>query len=292
MIRSRRIQVLMTLGLLLGFLSGCSLLDRFKKTEDVLLGQYVRLPDQEVEDGVQFKWTFADLPDSSQLKGFLPSDSSLVAGFKPDVVGDYVVEFTRIEGEKTKTKSYKYDVTLPEDGTPLEEAPPDFLADYLAAAADSTPAETTSAIAGTTPTGEDRTYLTKLVNPNAAVVEKPKTSKPRATRKKRPRQKARTHMTPREPNRADLIPMAAKTYTIQVSAWPSLDAAQGASVELLEKYGIDNYIQRAFFKDKDEVYYRIRVGNFKSYQDAESYAAGIRERTQLLAWVDFVRQEM
>jgi len=47
-----------------------------------------------------------------------------------------------------------------------------------------------------------------------------------------------------------------------------------------------------FFKDKDEIYYRLRVGNFQESKDAEAYAKEIQGMTSLPVWVDFVRQEM
>ena len=93
-------------------------------------------------------------------------------------------------------------------------------------------------------------------------------------------------------SRGNLIPRATKTYTIQVSSWPSLEEAQGASQELLDKYGIDSYIQRAFFKDKDEIYYRLRIGSFKEQSAAAAYAKEIQSMTSLPVWVDFIRQEM
>ena len=95
-----------------------------------------------------------------------------------------------------------------------------------------------------------------------------------------------------ETSRGNLIPLAAKTYTIQISSWPSLDEAQNASQQLLDNYGIESYIQRAFFKDRDEIFYRLRVGNFPDQSTAATYAKHVQEQTNLPVWVDFVRKEM
>lgn len=130
--------------------------------------------------------------------------------------------------------------------------------------------------------GVQRRYLSKLKSP--ADISKPT---------KKVAKKAKTKSSkPAELSRGNLIPMAARTWTIQVSAWPSLEEAQSASRDLREKYGIESYIQRAFFKDKDEIYYRLRVGNFQHSKDADAYAKEIQDMTSLPVWVDFVRQEM
>jgi len=286
MTRKGRINVLLVLVVLVGLLSSCSLLDRFSKSEEVLLGQYVTLPQQSLEDSVKVRWSIANYPDSSKLTGVMPTDSSDLASFRPDVPGEYEIQLQIIDGDDVETETFKYEVLMPEEGTPLDEAPPPFLKEYLASQPDSTTPGSTS-IASVTPTGESRAYLDKLVNPNAP---KPtKASKPTTAPRKKTVQRAPLKA---DPNRAEIIPRSGSTYTIQVAAWPSLEGAQQASMELYEQYGVDNYIQRAFFKDKDEVYYRVRVGNFTSFQAAKTYAENIQKLTKYPAWVDFVRQEM
>ena len=288
MTRKTRIGSLFAVLLLLSLLAGCSLLDRWFGSEEAFLGQYITLPEETLPVDNGITWTFTQLPDTSEIRGFMPSDTANLVSFRPDVPGTYEVTVTWIEDDKEKEETYSYEVLVAEDGVTLEEEAPEHLQAYLATQGDTAKPETTETLSRTA-TGETREYMTKLVNPNQKQ-EKPKVRKTAAPRKKPTVRKPA--VKPAQPNRAELIPKADKTYTIQVSAWPSLEAAQTASFDLLENYGIDNYIQRAFFKDKDEVYYRIRVGNFTSYDEASQYAANIKNLTNLPAWVDFVRQEM
>lgn len=287
MTRNTRILAALLAVLLVISLNSCSLWNRFfgPKAEETQLGTYVTLPEQILSDGDEVTWSFAELPETSTLQGFMPSDTSALISFKPDVQGLYTIQLSRLVDGESEEETFSFEVIMPEDGEPLNEAPPTHVAAYLAAQADT--AKPDEELASTIPgTGEKREYLTKLVTPG-----KSKASKPKTTRSTRGTSRKKAAVKPR-PNRADLIPQATKTYTIQVSAWPKLSDAQLASDQLLEQYGIDNYIQRAFFKDKDEVYYRIRVGNFPSYAEADVYAKEIRNQTNLPAWVDFVRQEM
>jgi len=248
--------------------------------EEVNLGEYISIQVEEPVEGQSVRWIFAQLPDSSELLGFLPSDTLDLVSFKPDYIGQYdvVLEVT-IDGETDQT-SYFYDVIMSEDNTIVEAEVPEHLVGILQTE-DTTVADTP--VVSLTDDGEQRRYLSKMKVPGEV-------SKPR---KRTPRKKvSNTTSKPATTSRGNLIPLAARTYTIQVSSWPSLDEAQIASRELQEKYGVDSYIQRAFFKDKDEIYYRLRVGNFQESKDAETYAKEIREMTQIDVWVDFVRQEM
>ncbi|MCF6238969.1 MAG: SPOR domain-containing protein, partial [Candidatus Marinimicrobia bacterium] len=146
-----------------------------------------------------------------------------------------------------------------------------------------TTATDTPTVGSMTDTGDQRRYLSKVNTPGRLKAPVSRRSTARSSTRK---------VTASKPNRGNLIPRAAKTFTIQVSSWSSLDEAREASQELQDMYGIESYIQRAFFKDKDEIYYRLRIGNFNDPAAAQSYAKEIQAMTSLPVWVDFVRQEM
>ena len=78
-------------------------------------------------------------------------------------------------------------------------------------------------------------------------------------------------------------------YTIQVSSWKTARQAQKILQEMTAK-GYDSYIQRVWFDDRNEVWWRVRVGDFASVTDArklrDEIAACYPE-----AWVDNVRKE-
>jgi cell division septation protein DedD len=247
--------------------------------DEVNLGEYITLQVDEPVEGQKINWIFAQLPDSSQLLGFLPSDTLDLVSFKPDFAGEYdvVLEVTA-DGETEQTK-YFYEAVMSEDNTLVEGDIPDHVIE-ASKNNDTTVADTPSV--SLTDEGVQRRYLSKMKSPG----------EPKKPRKSIAKRKKAAKSKPAVTSRGNLIPLASRTYTIQVSSWPSLDEAQSASHDLQQKYGIDSYIQRAFFKDKDEIYYRLRVGNFQESKDAEAYAKEIQGMTSLPVWVDFVRQEM
>lgn len=267
--------------IVLSILVNCDMWNSRFGREEVKLGEYVTLQVEEPVEGQSVNWIFAQLPDSSKILGFLPADTLDVVSFHPDVAGNYDVVLEVTENGETETTNFYYEAVMSEDGSLVDGEVPDFLIESTANMEDTTISSLATSMA-IPDDGEQRNYLAKVKVPG-------ETTKPRkkAVRKKSPR-KSKPVVT----SRGNLIPLASRTYTIQVSSWPSLDEAQAASRELQDNYGISSYIQRAFFKDKDEIYYRLRVGNFKESKAAEAYAKEIQETTNLPVWVDFVRQEM
>jgi cell division protein FtsN len=76
-------------------------------------------------------------------------------------------------------------------------------------------------------------------------------------------------------------------YTIQVAAWPSLEQARIDQLELIEE-GVDAYIQRNYRKEKDEVWYRVRIGNFSDKIKAQKMQEQIESITGVLSWLDVI----
>ena len=265
--------------IVLSIIVSCDMWNSRFGRDEVNLGEYITLQVDEPVEGQKINWIFAQLPDSSQLLGFLPSDTLDLVSFKPDFAGEYdvVLEVTA-DGETEQTK-YFYEAVMSEDNTLVEGDIPDHVIE-ASKNNDTTVADTPSV--SLTDEGVQRRYLSKMKSPG----------EPKKPRKSIAKRKKAAKSKPAVTSRGNLIPLASRTYTIQVSSWPSLDEAQSASHDLQQKYGIDRYIQRAFFKDKDEIYYRLRVGNFQESKDAEAYAKEIQGMTSLPVWVDFVRQEM
>ena len=76
-------------------------------------------------------------------------------------------------------------------------------------------------------------------------------------------------------------------YTIQVAAWPSLEQAHIYQLKLLEE-GIDAYIQRNYRKEKNEVWYRVRIGNFSDKIKAQKMQEQIESITGVKSWLDVI----
>ncbi|MCF7825570.1 MAG: SPOR domain-containing protein [Candidatus Marinimicrobia bacterium] len=266
--------------IVLSIMVNCDMWNSRFGREEVKLGEYVTLKVDEPVEGQRVSWIFAQLPDSSKLLGFLPADTLDLVSFHPDVPGKYDVVLEVIENGEAEKTNYFYEAVMSEDNTLVMGEIPQHVLD--ASKEKDTTISDTPAVA-LTDDGVQRRYLSKVKAPGE--VTKPRKSTP-AKKKVTKAKPAATFA------RGNLIPVATRTYTIQVSAWPSLDAAKAASRELQDKYGISSYIQRAFFKDKDEIYFRLRVGSFEHSDEAEAYAKVIQETTNLPVWVDFVRQEM
>lgn len=76
-------------------------------------------------------------------------------------------------------------------------------------------------------------------------------------------------------------------YTIQVAAWPSLEQARIYQLKLIEE-GVDAYIQRNYRKEKDEIWYRVRIGNFSDKIKAQKMQEQIESITGVESWLDVI----
>ena len=76
-------------------------------------------------------------------------------------------------------------------------------------------------------------------------------------------------------------------YAIQISSWPSLEESRKYQLELIDE-GFDAYTQRFYYKEKDEVWYRVRVGNFRSKSKALIVKKQIESITGITTWLDNV----
>ena len=66
--------------------------------------------------------------------------------------------------------------------------------------------------------------------------------------------------------------------------------AKKVAATLIES-GYDAYIQKAFFKESNETWFRIRVGSYDNRETATAVAQSLSKSRRETAWVDFVRYE-
>ena len=76
-------------------------------------------------------------------------------------------------------------------------------------------------------------------------------------------------------------------YSIQISSWPSLEEARKHQLELIDE-GFDAYTQRFYYQKRDEVWYRVRVGNFSNRNKALKVKKQIELYTGITTWLDIV----
>ena len=88
------------------------------------------------------------------------------------------------------------------------------------------------------------------------------------------------------------IPKVSGKFTIQIASYKSYEKAEKA-VQVLQGLGLDIYIQRAYFSESKEHWYRIRTGTFDSYQDAK---VALRDLKSVVPnetpWIDTIREEL
>ena len=85
-----------------------------------------------------------------------------------------------------------------------------------------------------------------------------------------------------------VIPYDKSRYTIQVVSKKNLKDAEKTAVNLIES-GYDAYIQKAYFRDTDEVWFRVRVGSYDNRETALAVGKVIASAMATDIWVDFVR---
>ena len=70
----------------------------------------------------------------------------------------------------------------------------------------------------------------------------------------------------------------------------NLNDAEKVAANLIES-GYDAYIQKAYFRDTDEVWFRVRVGSYDNRDTALAVGKVIANAMTMEVWVDFVRFE-
>ena len=85
-----------------------------------------------------------------------------------------------------------------------------------------------------------------------------------------------------------IIPFDKSRYTIQVVSKKNLRDAEKTAANLIES-GYDAYIQKAYFRDTDEVWFRVRVGSYDNRETALAVGKVIASAMTTDIWVDFVR---
>ena len=87
-----------------------------------------------------------------------------------------------------------------------------------------------------------------------------------------------------------IIPFDKSRFTIQVASKKNLNDAEKIAANLIES-GYDAYIQKAYFRDTDEVWFRVRVGSYDNRDTALSVGKVIADAITTEVWIDFVRFE-
>lgn len=79
-------------------------------------------------------------------------------------------------------------------------------------------------------------------------------------------------------------------FTVQVSSWRTRRSAERDAQRFINR-GYDAYIQRVYLADRNETWFRVRIGRFKSKQEGVQFAAELAELLESGYWLDTYRAE-
>jgi len=257
----RHLKVL-SITLLFGWY-GCQYLPWGKKeAKPIFVGEPETIIVEPPEDAfdIDYRWSILELPDESLLIPDFSSQSNLFT-FTADVVGDYAFAVTVVSYEE-EVSDHKFYFTAMEDTSvvPRKESV------AVAATAERT-----------TPKKKPETLVSTPPKPTAAPPPKAKPTPAKAVTRAKP---------PRKIYRSDVIE---GHFTVQVSSWKTAKQAQKVHQQVAET-GYDAYIQRVWLEDRNEVWWRVRIGDFTSVEDARA----LQKKINTIypgAWVDNVRKE-
>ena len=195
-----------------------------------------------------FKWQSPTGPNNEPISFDLKNDMLI---FTPKIIGNYDVKLTIEDiSEEIIAKQNYYFIAMPE----------------------------TTELAIIKPNKE---ILSKSTIPS-----KSNTSKEKKYEKKKINQSI--SKSKKKQNKKTLITNFSNTkYALQISAWPSLEDARKHQLKLIEN-GFDAYTQRYYWKIKDELWYRVRVGNFSNKNEAIKIKKQLESLMGIKVWMDIV----
>ena len=264
------------------FVFGCS-----KENPVGYVGQPVSatisVPDE--SEDLEFLWELTNIPSNSYL-----INSDIQAGsdnysiiFIPDVIGVYSIEasvfqyndeietqsftFNIIEGFEADTSSISKSDQISLDTLALTE---------LLTSNDNEP--------DWYDTYEDNNYL------NSSALDTVPIKNERTSEQKMLSTPTKRAAIKKKKSKGQSIPFDKDRFTIQIASKKKLDDAKKVAAKLIES-GYDAYIQKANFKESNEVWFRVRVGSYDNRQTASAVAESLSMSQRETAWVDFVRYE-
>ena len=242
---------------------------------------------------LDFIWEWTSVPDNSQVDNskIMKDETNTTIEFIPDVAGLYSLEVSIFQyNDEISTQSFSYEVLANEIvekeqedkiKTETTEEVEDAVAELLVENNEPKWYESESIAAVV----EEASQTTEVP---VVGLEEPKAppsppSPPPATTAKPKKKKAKLI-------RGSSIPYDKERFTIQVASKKELADAKKVVATLIDA-GFDAYIQKAVFKETNEIWYRVRVGSYDNRDTAVAVAESLSSTRLERAWVDFVRYE-
>ena len=242
------------------------------------VGQIISIAAEDIleESNVDYNWIIMGQPDGSLLspKDLKYKNNGQEMMFSPDYPGDYTFEVSITKfGDELSNQSFFFsildvedtDVENIEDESSKEE---EWLKESLEKYEEENDEEEQYEEENDEEEVSEK-QTTKIVSTKALITKNKKISKNR-------------------PAKGSDIPAKKDRFTIQVISKKRLGDAQQYANKLI-KSGYDAYIQKAYFKETEEIWYRVRIGSYDNYNSAQAIANVVSKDIKLSVLVDFVR---
>ena len=261
------------------------------KRGEGIIGEIIHVNGElpEETESIDLFWTISSQPDASKLsmKTLEFSKDKSKMSFTPDAAGKYVFEMEIFQyGDELETQKFTYNVdsveplvtSETEDEALAEELDEDWLEEEYEEELEYEEDEGYDYAEELEDDEEEMEENDDEEIEIAAAEISPTVVEPKSTAAK-PAKKKRTRY---------IIPFDKSRYTIQVVSKKNLKDAEKMAANLIES-GYDAYIQKAYFRDTDEVWFRVRVGSYDNRETALAVAKVIASAMTTDTWVDFVR---
>jgi cell division protein FtsN len=276
------------------------------KRGEGIIGEIIHVNGElpEETESIDLFWTISSQPDASKLsmKTLEFSKDKSKMSFTPDAAGKYVFEMEIFQfGDELETQKFTYNVdsieplvaSETEDEALAEEEDEDWLEEEYEEEFEDEEDEVYEEDEGydyaeeaeddeeEMEENEDEVYeeIEGIEGTEIAAAEiTPPAVAPKSTAAKSAKKKSPRYVIPYDKSR----------YTIQVVSKKNLKDAEKTAVNLIES-GYDAYIQKAYFRDTDEVWFRVRVGSYDNRETALAVGKVIASAMATDIWVDFVR---
>ena len=252
------------------------------------VGQIISIAAEDIleESNVDYNWIIMGQPDGSLLspKDLKYKNNGQEMMFSPDYPGDYTFEVSITKfGDELSNQSFFFsildvedtDVENIEDESSKEE-------EWLKESLEKYEEENDEEEQYEEENDEEEQYEEE--NDEEEVSEK-QTTKKASTKAVITKNRK---ISKNRPAKGSDIPAKKDRFTIQVISKKRLGDAQQYANKLI-KSGYDAYIQKAYFKETEEIWYRVRIGSYDNYNSAQAIANVVSKDIKLSVWVDFVR---
>lgn len=207
--------------------------------------------------GCKIEWSFLDMPSESNMDilSFQPDSRSFNIYFIPDTPGEYSIHYSIFDAEGKEKDKRDFICEVIEDTTKTEESTE--IEQITLKESEIEPP-----LVYQEPTYPKKYTAEKIAKPKKAIIRRGKN-----------------------------IPKIHGKYTIQTSSWTTLENAERA-LTAFKSFGLDAYIQKAYFEETNETWYRVRTGSFNTYKEAIITKKELKKllpREQV--WIDNVRED-